>query len=195
MPSCPNCNYKLVLLPKRKYKCAKCSKLFLQKSTEDKDFQNWNKNQRRLDEHNLNLENNLSKSLKPKLTEEDKKKYRLEYYSKNKEKFKKYTKNYFNKNKEKSRIRCKKYYETNKDKIIANKKSYYKKAKDKINATKKLYKLNNLERFKMLARIRMWRNKQKEITLQFIENSFSEPLNQQLWKVLPTKLLAELLNN
>jgi len=47
MPRCPNCFYELVLLEKRrKYKCAKCGKLFPQKEIDDKEFRERNKKRR-----------------------------------------------------------------------------------------------------------------------------------------------------
>jgi len=64
MPQYPNCSYKLVLLEKRlRYKCAKCSRLFLQKYIENKDFQRWNIFQRELDKNNLELEQKQIKDL------------------------------------------------------------------------------------------------------------------------------------
>ncbi len=57
MPTCPNCNYKLVFLENRLgYKCAKCGRLFLQKFIENRDFRIWNKYRREIDKHNLDLE-------------------------------------------------------------------------------------------------------------------------------------------
>ncbi len=47
MPRCPHCYYGLVLLShRRKYKCAKCGKIFFQKSIEDREFQRWNQLER-----------------------------------------------------------------------------------------------------------------------------------------------------
>ena len=47
MPRCPNCFYELVLLEhKRKYKCAKCGRLFPQKEIDDKEFREWNKKEK-----------------------------------------------------------------------------------------------------------------------------------------------------
>jgi len=49
---CPNCSYLLVLLEKRRrYKCAKCGKVYLRKEIEHKDFRERNISQRRLDRH------------------------------------------------------------------------------------------------------------------------------------------------
>ena len=47
MSKCPNCFYELVLLEhRRKYKCAKCSRLFPQVEIESKEFREWNKKKR-----------------------------------------------------------------------------------------------------------------------------------------------------
>ncbi|MEK6820238.1 MAG: hypothetical protein AABX71_00830, partial [Nanoarchaeota archaeon] len=44
---CPNCSYMLVLLERRrKFKCAKCSRLYYRKEIEDQDFREWNLKQR-----------------------------------------------------------------------------------------------------------------------------------------------------
>ena len=64
MPQCPKCSYKLVFLENRlKYKCAKCGRLFLQKSIENKDFQRWNTFHRELDKNTLELEQKQLKNL------------------------------------------------------------------------------------------------------------------------------------
>ncbi len=77
------CSYpKLVLLSnRRKYKCAKCSRLFFQKEIEAKEFRTWNHKQKELDLHNLKLQ-----YINSKLTEEEKLQKRKEYYLKNKDK-------------------------------------------------------------------------------------------------------------
>tara|TARA_Y100000034_G_scaffold136916_1_gene217088 strand:+ start:15217 stop:15411 length:195 start_codon:yes stop_codon:yes gene_type:complete len=47
MAHCPNCNYTLALLEhRRKYKCAKCGKLFSQIDIDNKEFVEWNKERR-----------------------------------------------------------------------------------------------------------------------------------------------------
>ncbi len=54
MLRCPNCSYKLVLLlRRRKYKCAKCSKLFSQKKIDYAEFRRLNKLQKELDKQSL----------------------------------------------------------------------------------------------------------------------------------------------
>jgi len=47
MTVCPRCSYSLVLLKnRRRYKCAKCGGLYLQKPIEDREFRRWNEKQR-----------------------------------------------------------------------------------------------------------------------------------------------------
>lgn len=62
---CPNCEYVLVLLEgRRKFKCAKCGKLFPQKLVEDEHFKKWNKKQREIERHNQQVEKNLKEQEK-----------------------------------------------------------------------------------------------------------------------------------
>ena len=48
MPTCLNCGYELVLLPRQKYKCSLCSKLYPKKEIENKEFRRKNKLQKEL---------------------------------------------------------------------------------------------------------------------------------------------------
>src|SRR3989344_2054281 len=127
MPRCPNCSYKLVFLEKRlRYKCAKCSRVFLQKFIENKDFQRYNKHRRELDKHNLNLE--IKQRKRPKLTSEERK-------LRTKESAKKWRQD----NLEKCREYSRKNYEENKDKILAQKKIYRQRTKEKQYKRRKQY--------------------------------------------------------
>ena len=57
MPRCPNCSYKIVFLEKRlRYKCAKCSRVFLQKFIENRDFRIWNNHRRETEMQELLIE-------------------------------------------------------------------------------------------------------------------------------------------
>ena len=176
MPRCPKCNYILVLLEKRlKYKCAKCGSLYLQKSTEYRDFRNWNKIQRELDKHNLKLESKrkkLSEEERKLKTRENAKKYRLE-------------------NKIKYRIHSQKFYYKNKDNILAHKKIYRQVSKDKYNEWKKTYRNHNIERTRLLTRISFWRNKQKRLALRMLKNDCYEAYTNEISNRLPTLLHSE----
>lgn len=136
MSRCPNCSYILVLLEKRgKYKCAKCSKLFLKKEIDDEEFREWDKEQRKKDEEDFNKQLKLRrKSLKPrKFDPKEKQKrlreYRLAYYERNIEKMRAY---------DGSRKRNRNGY---------MKKQYH----------------ANLDMSRILRRIRYWRQMQKEL--------------------------------
>src|SRR3989344_3752585 len=64
---CENCGYVLVLLDStRKFKCAKCGKLFPQKIVEDEHFKRWNKKQRENERYNQKVEDQLKKQEKEK---------------------------------------------------------------------------------------------------------------------------------
>jgi len=102
MPRCPNCSYILVLIERRrKYKCAKCGKLFPQKEIEEKEFQKWNERQREDDK------------FIPKrriLTEYEKEQRRREYFEKNKDLIMQQRLDWVNKNRDKLREYQKKRY-------------------------------------------------------------------------------------
>src|SRR3989344_8395666 len=95
MSKCPNCYYELVLLEKRrKYKCAKCGKLFPQHDIEVKEFHEFNKRQKKFDREEI-----FGKPQhQTKLTEFEKKQRRKEYYEKNKDKLLKHKADYYESN-------------------------------------------------------------------------------------------------
>src|SRR3990167_1266509 len=68
MPRCPNCSYKLVFIEKRlRYKCAKCSRVFLQKFIENRDFRIWNNHRRETEKQKkkeLRKLNKIAKALR-----------------------------------------------------------------------------------------------------------------------------------
>jgi hypothetical protein len=70
MSRCPNCQYILVLIPnRRKYKCAKCSRLYYQKFIDGKEFREYNKRQRKLDKENLKSQ----RKQRPRMSDEERK--------------------------------------------------------------------------------------------------------------------------
>ena len=147
MPRCPNCAYILVLLEHRgKYKCAKCSKLFLQKEIDDKEFREWNKQQKGKDEEDYKRQLKLRrKSLKPrKIVDPIVKQKKLQEYRTI-------------------------YYTNNKDKILAQKKEYRKVAKEKQNIYKKAYRAKNDGLTQILSRIHYWRQMQKGLIIKINE--------------------------
>lgn len=83
MPKCPNCSYLLVLLEhRRKYKCAKCGRLFPQQEVDSNEFRELNKRERKKDK------------------KEAMKEYKREWMIKNRERMRIYFKEYYKKNKQ-----------------------------------------------------------------------------------------------
>ncbi len=159
MPQCPNCSYKLVLLPNRlKYKCALCSRLYPQKYIEDKEFREWNKRQRELDNQDQIA------SIKPKprfrLSEEERKL-----------KVKIYHKEYYQRNREKLRKLMKKSYRK-------------KKAKLKHWAKDNTHPINYKLKFK--HRLNYYRQKQKHLAQLYLKNSNEKVSADELFKSPPT---------
>ena len=206
MPRCPNCNYKLVLIEhRRKYKCAKCGKLFSQKEIDDKEFRELN-NKRRAE-----------------AKKEARKEYCKQYVRENKDKFKVWAKKNYEKNKEKIREKQKEYYEKHKEElsekakekrrqqtpkekekynfykrgywashnqeVLQKKKKNYQKRKAEILVNQRLYWQIN----PTLSRIKHLREQQKLLALRTFEFSVDKTLNAQIPEVLPTISLSYLL--
>lgn len=118
---CPNCSYKLVFLENRlKYKCAKCSKLFPQKLIENIEFRRWNEFQRGLDKENLKP----IKEVRFKLSEEEKRQKRINYYHKNKVKLLAIGLEYRKRNRSKERERISIWADNNRDEYNVRKRNY-----------------------------------------------------------------------
>ena len=168
MPRCPNCSYILVLLEYRgKYKCAKCGKLFLSKDIDNKEFREYNKNQRKNDEVEYEKQRLLRRfTLKPrkkddpeyqkKLTE-----FRAAQYQANKGKYKTINAEYYKKHKDHILDKCHERYELKKDYILSHHKVYLQKNKEKIKLTIRKYLLNHQEELHQMRRIISWRQSQK----------------------------------
>lgn len=156
MPRCPNCFYELVLLEKRrKYKCAKCSKLFPQKEIDANEFKGFSKREKILDkertEKDIQEMKELVKQLKPKLSEKEKKIREKKYRKKNSEKYNRIAREYWAKHKERlTKERSERYYKNHTINLVQQ----------------KVYRENN----KVLRQINALRWQQKEITLQILEN-------------------------
>ncbi len=188
MAKCINCNYTLVLLEhRRKYKCAKCGKLFPQGEIENKEFVKWNKERRA--EEKRKLKNELHK----------------EYIKKNKEKFKKTQKKWTDKNRKKLNEYQREYYKKNSEKIKAQQREKHEKNKDTINekrrgASEQVKKQQNekrnarrhvnIENTRLNSRIEYYRQKQKALTLTQLEFAYERALNNQIHKMLPTSILS-----
>jgi len=204
MSRCPNCSYGLVLLEKRrKYKCAKCSKLYPKLSIDNKDFREMNKiarvqdkieaeKQRRKD-YNLN---NIEKV----------KKWAKKYYKKNKNKIKQYYKqkkiNTRKKEnmslfdfvkKENNKESQREHYHKNRNKEVQRKRDYRKnlskQKRQEQNNKRNARRSTNIEDTRLNGRINHWRQKQKKLALKKLEFAYEKALNLQFQQILPTKLL------
>ncbi len=206
MPRCPNCNYLLVLLEhRRKYKCAKCGKLFPQREIEDKEFREFNKKRR------------------AKAKKEAKREYRKLYVQENRERVNAWMRNYYNRNREKILAKSKEkrsqfsererekskqsqaewrennreyynqqkreYWANNHEHLIEKKKENYQRRRPQILKQQALYRQNN----QTLSRIKNLRDQQKHLSLRIFESNINKALDTQIPRVLPTLVLSYLL--
>ena len=185
---CPNCSYpKLVLLSnRRKYKCAKCSRLFFQKEIESKEFRIWNKKQKELDLHNFNLE---FKKEWDNITELRKTLRQMFKPSKNSNK--EYEKLWRAKNKEKIQTRERVYYNKHKDKINAQRRLRWKLNSKTINEIKRLKRSQNPALSKLDSKINYWKQQQKALADNILKFKQEETYNTILAHSVPTFLLCE----
>lgn len=152
MVRCPNCNYILVLLERRrKYKCAKCGRLFAQKDIEDKDFVVQNK-QRRTEA------NKEMKKIRKKITRNKKGLHKV-ISDINKRKNKKIKPE---KDKETYNAEKREYWAKNREHLLEKRRENYKKRKEEILAQQRLYNENH----KIENRIKHLRDRQKHLALQ-----------------------------
>lgn len=176
MPRCPNCNYELVLLShRRKYKCAKCGRLFPQKEIEIKEFQEYNKRQRQEEKDRIEQELRQNKEQKPKISKEE----RLTRSREAQKKFRE-------ENREEYNAKKKEYWASNHKHLLIKRRENYQKKKAKILTQQALYHQNH----KIEVRIKYLRDAQKELALKIFENRLNNAYNLQLQQLLPTILLS-----
>ena len=158
MPRCPNCNYLLVLLEhRRKYKCAKCSKLFSQREIDDAEFREWNKKRRQEEKEQIEKElQEIVKSSNKKLTKEELHEKKLILQRKWNEKNREYINEY-----------KRKYWAKHHDKLLAKRKENYEKRKPEILEQQKEYRQNNPEK----NRLKHLRDTQKKIAGRKFESA------------------------
>ena len=160
MPRCPNCNYLLVLLEhRRKYKCAKCGKLFPQKEIDDAEYL---KEFRKVREE---ARKQAARERDKSYREENKEKIKAwtkENYQKNrekilakrkekkkpltpeqKEKAKKSNAEWRKKNPERVKEGKRKYWAKHREHLLKKRKENYEKRKPEILARRRLYRQNN----------------------------------------------------
>jgi len=180
MPRCPNCNYLLVLLEnRRKYKCAKCSKLFSQREIDDAEFRVWNKKRRKEDKENIEKElQEMIKSSNKKLTKEELHEKKLILQKKWNEKNREYINEY-----------KRKYWAKHRDKLLAKRKENYERRKPEILEQQKEYRQNNKEK----SRLKHLRDSQKRLAGRKFEFAKEKGSISQILLFLPTFLLAYLI--
>jgi hypothetical protein len=206
MPRCPNCFFELNLHPhRRKYKCAKCGRWFLQSEIDTKEFVEFNKRERKAEKDEAIKQRNKEYIER---TKESRKQWFKGYYQKNKEKYREKAKEYYHKNKEKinqkAREKQAKYREENREEYNQQKRAYwanhrehllvkrkenYERQKPRIQAQQKLYRQNN----KLLKSINSLRTRQKELALRLLKNGQIKPFTFEFENTLPTFELSELL--
>ena len=164
MPRCPNCSYKLVFLEKRlRYKCAKCSRVFLQKFIENRDFRIWNNHRRETEMQELLIEIKQleeEKQKKKELRESNKiaKALRLLFNG---------SKPRLNLTPEERRIRKreynKKWNENNPEKVKAMKRRQLENHREQRYAYLKEWRITNLDKSRLKQRLTHWRRQQAKI--------------------------------
>ncbi|MAG45666.1 MAG: hypothetical protein CMH63_02765 [Nanoarchaeota archaeon] len=194
MSNCQNCGYELVLLSRGKYKCSLCSKLYLPKKVESRTFRIWNKKQRELDMHNLNLEiqqiketkkersilrafRSLFKQRKPriKLSPEE-----LEQRNKH------YVKWYYHRNKERLLEQDEAWRDANRETCSLMYKRWLANNKEKRQEFLKAYRLKNRTLERQKGRMAHWRRKQKALADTYLENSHYKSSTIQFFPFSPT---------
>lgn len=177
MPRCPNCNYLLVLLEhRRKYKCAKCGKLFPQKEIDNAEFREWNKKRRQEDKEKIEKElQEIIKLSKPKLTKEEIQEKRIAlqriWREKNREAYNQYKRE---------------YWARNRKRLLEKRRENYQKRKDEILEKQRLYRQKNKEK----NRLKHLRNTQKKIAERKFESAKQNGTLAQILLFLLTFLLS-----
>ena len=164
MPCCPNCSYKLVLLEKRlRYKCAKCSRVFLQQFIENRDFRIWNNHRRETEMQELLVEIKQleeEKQKKKELRESNKiaKALRLLFNG---------SKPRLNLTPEERRIRKreynKKWNENNPEKVRAMKRRQLENHREQRYTYLREWRISNLDKSRLKQRLTHWRRQQAKI--------------------------------
>ena len=198
MPNCPNCSYVLVLLSRRRrYKCAKCGRLYLQKATEDKSFRLWNIAQREIELHNLLIEIEQNRFAKTKLSREEKKQrakeYKKRYVLVNKGKILAYQRAKYLENHEKELERCRTYRENNISKRTEAKKLWVAKNKNHYQQWLRIYLEKNKEKNRLKKRLCYWRIQQAKLADEMLKNKVIKTYTRGIDHSFSTFGLSEVL--
>ena len=187
MPTCPNCSYEFVLLSSRpKYKCALCSRLYPKREVETKNFREWNKRQIETDIHNLKLEmvqkerefteNRILKGLRLLFKQ---KKPRLKLNPEER--------------RERKNLLNKKWALENPEKVKEMNEKWMSKNRDKRYSCLEQWRTVKQYESRLKQRLTFWRGKQRDLTLQLIENQPYKLSTKEIEKLLPTWALTHLL--
>jgi len=156
---------------RRKYKCAKCGKLFSQKEIENEEFREWNKVRRKEDRK-----------------ENEKQRYREIYQRKKRLRLQ---------NKKEDGENKISYYKRNQEKIIQQKREYRKglsgQRKKEENEKRNARRHSDVEGTRLNSRINYWRQQQRNLALLQLENDYEKAYDAQLSFILPTYVLPHLL--
>ena len=143
IPRCPNWSFALVLLKRRRrYKCAKCGRIYYQKEIDDKEFREYNTRQRERDKDEFERQKLLRrKTLKyRKKSDNPQKQKKLREYS----------------------LR---HYYKHRDRLLIQKKEYRRKNKAKLNEYRQRYRKTDPNLTQVMSRIWYWRRMQKQVVL------------------------------
>ena len=205
MPTCPNCSYSLVLLSYRgRYKWAKCSKLFSQKTIDNRSFRLWNQKQREIDLHNLLVEIKQKKPIRTKISrakvsraeqKQTVREYRKKYALMNKEKLLAYQRARYWKNHEQELERCRIYREKNTAKRNLTNKLWVAKNKDHHHQWLRSYLEKNKERDKLKKRLGYWRLQQAKLAEEILQNKVTRVYTRDVYHSFSTFGLSELLHS
>lgn len=163
MPICQKCGYELVLLSyKPKYKCSLCSRLYSKKQTESRTFRIWNQKQRELDIHNDRLEHK-------KLTAQERE-------------LRKHLRRLFNGLPKTSQ----QIYQENKDSLYQKEKLRIQKNRKRYNNMRREMRRRNLQTLRLSGNIANYRQRQKALALQYLENKQYKGYNPEIDFSVPT---------
>jgi len=160
--------------------------LYPQKEINNREFREWNKKQKEIDEYNLILENKKRKAF----LEEKRifRNFRLLF------KEKRYMIKLTDEEKRiKELERCSKYKEANWKKLSLTSKRWLEKNREKRYEYLKAYKLKNKRLYKQKQRLAYWRVKQKLLADQYLKNKEYETSTIRFYPFSPTLALCELL--
>jgi len=173
MAVCPKCGYMLVLPPKRRrYKCAKCSRLYSQRFIDDREFKRLNQIQRRITkEETERYFDEIWKAFRILTRTERKKPNPRKRFSE--EERKQRIKEYRKKNRAKILLWKKKYRERHRDELNAKERQ----RKDKIRAHLRLINLQRWHERKQIYNKNRQEKKQlkKALALMGLKNDVYTP--------------------